>query len=72
MHDAVVMDAEIVEPEPLVTPPDDRSSAERKADLLRQWSTADDAVMAGRISEETHRGIIARINTELRELGEQP
>jgi hypothetical protein len=72
MHDAVVMDAEIVEPEPLVTPPDDRSSAERKADLLRQWSAADDAVMAGRISEETHRGIIARINTELRELGEQP
>jgi hypothetical protein len=66
-HDTVIVDAEIVE-EPVVNRIyDDRP--ERIAELLRKQSAADDAVIAGRLSEDNHRGIIARIQAELRELG---
>jgi hypothetical protein len=40
----------------------------RSADLRRQREAADDAVITGRISEETHSRIVARIETELNEL----
>jgi hypothetical protein len=39
-------------------------------DLRKQRKAADDAVIAGRISEEIYRGIIARIAAEQAELGE--
>jgi hypothetical protein len=70
-HDAIVVDAEIVEREPAAAPHRD-GSGEGSAELLRQWKAADGAVIAGRISEDTHRGITARIQAELRELREQP
>lgn len=44
-------------------------SAGRVADLLQQRKKADEAVVMGRISEDTHRRIIARIEAELDELG---
>jgi hypothetical protein len=31
-----------------------------------------DGLIAGRISEETYREIVTRIDAEIRELGEQP
>lgn len=43
-------------------------SAGRAADLRQQWKNADEAVVLGRISEDTHRGIVARIEAELNEL----
>jgi hypothetical protein len=68
-----VWSAEIVE-SVAATPPavheegDDK--AELKADLKRQWKTADEAVMTGRISENLYRDIVTRIKAELRDLGE--
>ena len=46
--------------------------SERAAELRKKQDDADDAVMAGRISEDLHRRLIDRIEAELRELGEQP
>jgi len=71
-HEPIVVDATIVEEEPLsaVVPPDDDTGA-RKAALMRQWQEADDAVIAGRVKEETHARIVARIQGELRRLEEQ-
>ena len=65
--------AEIVEAV-IVSPPsvngDARGNADRKADLLRQWQVADEAVMTGRIADDVYRSMITRIKTELRSLGE--
>jgi hypothetical protein len=44
---------------------------DKKADLHRQWKDADAAVMEGRISEGVYRMMIARIVSELRDLGEE-
>jgi hypothetical protein len=43
---------------------------DRAAELRRQRKAADEAVIMGRISEETHHGVITRIAAELNELGE--
>jgi hypothetical protein len=68
-----VWSAEIVEsvaaPPPAVHEEGD-DKAELKADLKRQWKTADEAVMTGRISENLYRDIVTRIKAELRDLGE--
>lgn len=47
-------------------------SADAVADLRRRWKAADEAVTEGRMSEEIYRGIVARIQAELSELGERP
>jgi hypothetical protein len=67
---AVIVDAEVVESRPAATPPDDDDWAYRLTDLRKQRQAADDAVVAGRISEETYRRIIARIEAERSELKE--
>jgi hypothetical protein len=65
--------AEVVEPAS-VRPPavhgGDPDKAERKADLMRQWKIADEAVMTGRIADDVYRAMITRIRAELRDLGE--
>jgi hypothetical protein len=67
----VIVDAEVIETDPAVDQPgyDDRANA---ADLRRQRKALVDGLIAGRISEKTYQEIVARIDTELRELGEQP
>jgi hypothetical protein len=69
--DPIVVDAVIVDEAPSATrtPADDRQAG--RETLRQQWRDADDAVMAGRIAEETHARIVARIQDELRGLGEQ-
>jgi len=62
-----IVDAEVVEGGPAVASADD-DRTHRAADLLKQRQSADDAVVAGRISEDTYRRIIARIEAELDEL----
>ncbi len=62
----VIVDAEVVESGSAAAQSDD-DSAHRVSDLRKQRQAADDAVVAGRISEETYRRIIARIEAELRE-----
>jgi len=69
--DTVFMEAEVVETPPADNWSDDYDRAQFLAELRKQQQSADDAVLAGRISEDTHRGIIARIDTELRKLGER-
>jgi hypothetical protein len=64
----VIVNAEAFESGAAAAQPHDR--AYRVADLRKQRQAADDAVIAGRISEETYRGIIARIAAELMELRE--
>lgn len=69
MPDTVIVDAEVVE----TTPAEDRRNGNRAAaELRRQRKSLVDALLAGRISEGTYREIIERIDTELRDLGEQP
>lgn len=70
-HDPVVVDAVIVDEAPAAAPSngDAGDGARRRAVLLGQWQEADDAVLAGRITEDTHARIVARIRDEL---GEQP
>jgi hypothetical protein len=70
-RDVMVVDAEIIAEEPVVLRPSNGRS-ERAAELRKKQDDADDAVMAGRISEDLHRRLIDRIEAELRELGEQP
>jgi hypothetical protein len=68
-----VWSAEIVEsaaPTPAAVHAEGDDKAELKADLKRQWKTADEAVMTGRISENLYRDIVTRIKAELRDLGE--
>ena len=71
---AYVEPSAIVPPAVVVTPSparaDDPDKAELKADLLRQWKLADEAVMMGRISDDVYRAMITRIKAELRNLGE--
>ena len=56
--DAVIDAVEVVAGVPL-----------RRADeLRRQLAIADEALLGGRISEQTHRGILTRIEAELRDL----
>lgn len=66
----VIVDAVVVEPTPFVVPPSGNDEAYRVADLRKQRKNADDAVMAGRIPEDIYRGIVARIQAELADLGE--
>ena len=70
-RDVMVVDAEIVAEEPVVVRPANARS-ERAAELRKKQDDADDAVMAGRISEDCTARLIDRIEAELRELGEQP
>ncbi len=66
-HDPIVVDAVIVDEEPPAASPNgnaDENQA-RKAELIQQLRDADAAVLAGRIREETHAGIVARIRDEL-------
>ncbi|GAA4475211.1 hypothetical protein [Phytohabitans houttuyneae] len=44
--------------------------ARQVEELRRQQAAADDALLAGRIGEDTHRGIVARIEAALTKLGE--
>ena len=71
--DVDVVDAEPVDAEPVAEPaaaPSRPSGVEQHLTALRdRRRAADEAVVMGRISEETHRGIIARIEEELREMG---
>ena len=65
----VIVDAKVVESGSAAAQSDD-DRAYRVSDLRKQRQAADDAVVAGRISEETYRRIIARLDAELRELWE--
>ncbi len=68
-----VVDVDVIEsdePEPAPAPPGDSNRKQRVAALRERRQAADEAVILGRIKEETHSGIIARIDAELRELGE--
>lgn len=65
----IVGGVEAVESEAVVVRSYD-DSAHRLADLRNQRQAADEAVIAGRISEETYRGIVARIEADLNELKE--
>lgn len=67
-RDVLVVDAEIVETEPVAARPSDARS-QRVAELRKKLDDADDAVMAGRISEDLHRRLVARIQGELDEVG---
>lgn len=66
-RDVMVVDAEIVEEVVVMRPANGRS--ERVAELRKKQDDVDDAVMAGRISEDLHRRLIDRIEAQLRELG---
>jgi hypothetical protein len=59
--------AEPVPPPPAAKPVPDLPDA-AAAELRRRRQAADEAVIEGRINEDTHRGIIARIQAELDEL----
>lgn len=65
--------AEIVE-SAIATPSavreDDQDKAERKANLIRQWRVADEAVITGGIADDIYRAIVTRVKAELRDLGE--
>jgi len=65
-YDAVIVDAEVVEPDSSATRSDD--TAYRMADLRKQRQAADDAVVTGRISEDIYRRVVARIEAEVTEL----
>jgi hypothetical protein len=70
---AIGRQPEIVEPvivTPLPAGANSHDKAEGKADLMRQWKIADEAVMTGRIPDDVYRAIITRIKSELRDLGE--
>jgi hypothetical protein len=69
-RDVMVVDAEIVAEEPVVVVRPANVRSDRVAELRKKQDDADDAVMAGRISEDLHRRMIDRIEAELRELGE--
>jgi hypothetical protein len=68
----VIVDAEVVETTPpVVDPPYRPGETAAGAELRRQRKSLVDALIAGRISEDTYREIVARIDAELRDLGEQ-
>lgn len=55
--------------EPVAEAPVGNGGAGRRAELWRQREAADDAVITGRITNETHGRIVARIEAELSEMG---
>lgn len=67
--DPGIVDGEVVRSAVVLQPFDDDRSY-RLAELRDQRKAADDAVIAGKISEEVYRGIVARIQADRRELGE--
>jgi hypothetical protein len=74
-HDPIIVDAEIVDEQPDAARAGDSNGYDKQARiaaLRQQWEDTDTAVIGGRISEQTHARIIARIEDQLRELGEQP
>jgi hypothetical protein len=71
-QDTVIVDAEVVETAPTADQPGYHDWADVAADLRRQRKALVDGLIAGRISEETYREIVTRIDAEIRELGEQP
>lgn len=72
-HDPIVMDAEIVDEPPTAAAAGDAGDKQaRIAALRQQWEDTDTAVIGSRITEQTHARIVARIQDQLRELGEQP
>jgi hypothetical protein len=71
-QDTVIVEAEVIETSPASDRPYGQSMAEGTADLRRQRKALVDALLAGRISEDTYREIVARIDAELRDLEEQP
>jgi hypothetical protein len=52
-----------------LAPPVGNGATGRRDELWRQREAADDAVVTGRITNETHGRIVARIEAELSELG---
>ena len=66
----VIVDAEVIDGPGLPSARPDDDQASRIADLRKERRDADGAVVAERISEETYRRIVARIDAELRELRE--
>ena len=74
-HDPIVVDAEIVDEQPVAAPAGSGNGEDKQARiaaLRQQWEDTDTAVISGRITEQTHARIVARIQDQLRELGEQP
>jgi hypothetical protein len=69
-QDTVIVDAEIVETPQAEEQRYPQSGTEAATELRRQRRSLVDALIAGRISEDTYREIIARIDAELRALGE--
>lgn len=67
-RDTEIVEAEVVE----TSPAEDRSGGRGGADQHRQRKGLIDALLAGRISEDTYREIVAQIDADLRDLGEQP
>jgi hypothetical protein len=71
-RDTVIVDAEVIKTIPAEDQPYDQSRTDDVGDLRRQRKALVDALLAGRISEDTYREIVARIDAELRDLGKQP
>jgi len=71
-HGTVIVDAEVIETDPAADQPGYHGRADAVADLRRRRMALVDGLIAGRISEKTYQEIVARIDAELRELGEQP
>ncbi len=70
--DMVIVDAEVVETAPPVADPSYHpGETAAGAELRRQRKSLEEALIAGRISEGTYREIVARIDAELRTLGER-
>jgi hypothetical protein len=73
--DPIIVDAEIVDEEPVAPRTGDSNGDDKQARiaaLRQQWEDTDTAVIGGRITEQTHARIVARIEDQLRELGELP
>jgi hypothetical protein len=68
----VIVDAEVIETDWAADQGGDQDRADAAADLRRRRMALVDGLIAGRISEKTYQEIVARIDAELRELGEQP
>lgn len=72
-HEPIVVDAEIVDEPSAAAPAGGAGDKQVRITALRQqWEDTDTAVIGGRITEQTHARIVARIQDQLRELGEQP
>ena len=71
-QDTLIVDAEVIETAPDADQPDDHHRADAGANLRQQRKALVEGLIAGRISEGTYLEIVARIDAELRKLGEQP